>query len=101
MLFDLQLYLPSMRIFSFVVQDMIDVVGFINGHVLHGVMQGADPFWTRTGLISVLTRNCLIFMALLLTTRNLQFMSWLSSPDEDRIFLLDFSILSTGGLNQN
>ena len=66
MFFDLQLYLPLKGIFSFDVQDMIEVVGFINGHVLHG----AEPFWMRTGLISVLTRSCL-------TTRNLQFISWL------------------------
>ena len=86
MFFDLQLYLLLMGIFSFVVQDMIDVVGFINGHVLHGMLHEADPFWMWTGLISVLTRSCLIFMALLLTTRNLQFMSWLSSQDKDRTF---------------
>ena len=91
MFFDLQFYLPLMGIFSFVVQDMIEVVCFINGHVLHSVLQGAEPFWMRTGLISVLTRSCFIFMALLLTTRNLQFMSWLSSPEEKRMFLLDFS----------
>ena len=96
--FDLQLYRPWMGILCFVIQHTIDVVCFIKGHVLRGMLQGPEPFLMRIGLMSVLTRSYLIFMALLFTTRNLLSLSCLSSPEEDRMCLLVFGILSTGGL---
>ena len=57
-----------------VFQDVIQVVLFMNGHVAKGLLHGLEPVSIGSGFVSALTSICLMFVALLLTTR-----IWLSS----------------------
>ena len=57
MFFDLQLYLPLMGIFSFVVQDMIEVVCFIKGG-LNGLYVIINGIWLFCPFVGVVDRGC-------------------------------------------